>query len=59
MRERVWKTISKVIARGRLRTEAEYYLVIERLMDVDDETLCPENCATLETLVSELEERRR
>jgi hypothetical protein len=36
MQREVWKTIPKVLTRGRIRTEAEYYLLIERLNDVSD-----------------------
>lgn len=39
VRRRIWRTIPKLLERGRIRTEAEYYLLIERLNDVDDPDL--------------------
>lgn len=57
MRERVWRTLAKVMARGRCRTEAEYYLIVERLSNVDDETLSGDDRQTLDRIVLDFEER--
>jgi hypothetical protein len=59
MRERVWRTLAKVISRGRCRTEAEYYLVVERLSDMDDETLSDDDRQTLGRIVGDFEERHQ
>ena len=59
MRERVWQTLAKVIARGRCRTEAEYYLVVERLSDMGDETLSDDDRQTLGRIVGDFEERHK
>ena len=58
MRHRVWQTIPKVLKRGRIRTEAEYYLLIERLNDVDDSGLSVEQRDRLGGMVAEYEDRR-
>jgi hypothetical protein len=57
MRRRVWKTIPKVLKRGRIRNEAEYYLLIERLNDVDDSGLSGEDRERLGLMVVEFEQR--
>ena len=59
MRERVWQTVSKVLKRGKCRTDAEYYLVIERLNDVSDLTLSTEERERLEQIVGQYETRRK
>jgi hypothetical protein len=33
MRERIWRQVPKILARGRIRNDSEYYLLIERLND--------------------------
>ena len=58
MRERVWQTVSKVLKRGKCRTDAEYYLVIERINDVGDLTLSTEERERLEQIVGQYEMRR-
>ena len=59
MRERVWQTVSKVLKRGKCRTHAESYLVIERLNDLRDLTLCTEERERLEQIVGQYETRRK
>jgi len=59
MRERVWQTVSKVLKRGKCRTDAEYYLVIERINDVSDLTLCTEERERLEQIVGQYGTRRK
>ena len=59
MRERVWQTVSEVLKRGKCRTDAEYYLVIERLNDVSDLTLSTEERERLEQIVGQYETRRK
>jgi len=58
MRERVWQTVSKVLKRGKCRTDAEYYLVIERINDVGDLTLSTEERERLEQILRQYETRR-
>ncbi|HEV3049665.1 MAG TPA: hypothetical protein VGX50_05115 [Longimicrobium sp.] len=58
MRQEVWKTIPKVIARGRIRTEEEYSLLIERLNDVSGEDgLSAEEREQISRMVGEFEAR--
>jgi hypothetical protein len=38
-RSRVWQTIPKILKRGRIRNEEEFYLLIEQLNDVDSDTV--------------------
>ena len=57
MRARVWKTIPKVLARGRIRTEAEYYLLIERLNDVSDPELSGDDRGRLSSIIEDYEQR--
>ena len=59
MRERVWQTVSKVLKRGKCRTDGEYYLVIERINDVSDLTLSTEDRERLEQIVGPYEMRRK
>jgi hypothetical protein len=58
MRERVWQTVSKVLKRGKCRTDLEYYLVIERISGVSDLTLSTEERERLEQIVGQYETRR-
>lgn len=57
MRAEVWRTIPKVLARGRIRSEEEYYLVIERLNDVDDLDLCERDRRRLELIAASFADR--
>lgn len=58
MRREVWKTIPKVLARGRIRTEEEYYLLIERLNDVSDtDGLSAEERDLISRMVDDFEAR--
>jgi len=59
MRERVWQTVSKVLKRGKCRTDAEYCLVIERINDVGDLTRSTEERERLEQIVGQYETRRK
>ena len=55
---RVWQTIPKVLARGRIRTQVEYYLLIERLNDVSDETLSASDRDRLAGIILDYELRQ-
>jgi hypothetical protein len=59
VRERVWQTLNRVITRGRCRTEAEYYYVVERLADMGDESLGEDDRRTLGLIVREFEDRHK
>lgn len=52
MRERVWQTVSKVLKRGKCRTDGEYYLVIEGINGVSDLTLSTEERERLGQIVA-------
>ena len=54
-RSRVWRTIPKLLNRGRNRTEAEYYLLIERLNDTADDSLTAADRARLGAMVAAFE----
>jgi hypothetical protein len=59
IRREVWKTIPKVLARGRIRSEEEYYLLVERLNDVSGgDGLSPEDRERVGRMVAEFEERK-
>ena len=59
VRAATWKTIPKVLQRGRIRSEAEYYLVVERVNDVsEDDGLSVEARAGLGEMVAEFEARK-
>ena len=59
VRAATWKTIPRVLQRGRIRTEVEYYLVVERVNDVsEDDGLSVEARARLSELVAEFEARK-
>ena len=51
MRLKVWRTIPKVLKRGQIRNDLEYYLLVERLNDVDSHELVPEDRLRLETMI--------
>ena len=36
MRELVWQRVPKILKRGRIRNDEEYYLIIERLNDISE-----------------------
>jgi hypothetical protein len=57
MRAREWRTIPKVLSRGRIKTDVEYYLLIERLNDVSTSGLTGEQRASLNGMVAEYESR--
>jgi hypothetical protein len=59
VRLRVWQTIPKVLRRGRIRTDAEYYLLVERLNDVsgEEDSLSVEDRVVLARLVNEHEQQ--
>lgn len=59
MRRKVWRQIPKILGRGRIRTEAEYYLLAERVNDVDGTDLGAEERARAAELVAAYEASRR
>ena len=58
MQSEIWRTIPKIMERGRINTESEYYLLVERLNDVSNSELSPADRAQLAQMVHEFEERR-
>jgi hypothetical protein len=52
MRARIWRQVPRILARGRIRTDEEYYLLIERLNDVDATALSAEERARASELVA-------
>jgi hypothetical protein len=52
-RTRIWDPIPKIIKRGRIRNETEYYLVMSILNDTADATLTSEQREQADRLVSE------
>jgi hypothetical protein len=58
-RASTWRTIPKVLARGRVRTEAEYYVVIERVNDMSNtDGLSADERARLGELAAQFEGRK-
>jgi hypothetical protein len=58
MRRRVWRTIPKALARGRIRNIDEFY-VVKNVLDDDGEDLSAEERAKLTDMQSEFEKRAR
>ena len=58
LRSEIWGTIPKLLSRGRIRTESEYYLLVDRLNDMADEQLTPQDRERLAGMITEFEERR-
>lgn len=58
VRARVWQTLEKVMKRGRIRTELEYYFIVERLNDVSDEGVSDADRQILNEMVVDYEDRR-
>ena len=58
MRTEVWQAIPKVLRRGRIRTRAEYDLLIERLNDVDDPEFSREERERMGRMIEDFEARR-
>src|SRR2546422_8625759 len=58
MRSEIWRTIPKIIKRGRIKTELEYYLLVERLNDVTGADLTQADRDRLAEMVFEFEQRR-
>ena len=57
MRSEIWRTIPKLIKRGRIKTESEYYLLVERLNNAADELSQADRHQVAE-MVAEFEQRR-
>jgi hypothetical protein len=57
VRVRVWRKVPKILARGRIRNEVEYYLVKERLNDVGPDGFKGADLELADRLVSQFEER--
>ena len=58
MRSEIWRTIPKLIKRGRIKTESEYYLLVERLNDATGAELSQADRDQLADMVVEFEQRR-
>jgi hypothetical protein len=58
LRHEIWRTIPKLLARGRIRSETEYYLRIEFLNDVSDDQLDATGRQRLAGMIAEFEERQ-
>jgi len=59
MRSEIWRTVPKLIERGRIKTESEYYLLVERLNNATDAELSQAARNQIAEMVAEFEERRR
>lgn len=59
MRERVWKTVPKILRRGRIRDDEEYYLTMERLNDTSDSGFAQADRVAANQLVAAYEAKRR
>jgi hypothetical protein len=59
MSSEIWQTIPKLLERGRIRTDVEYYLLIERLNDFSDSGLTEEQRERLSQMVISYESARR
>ena len=57
MRARIWRKVPRILARGKIRNEVEYYLVIERLNDVGPDALQGAERELAGELVSQFEHR--
>ena len=55
MRSRVWRTIPKILKRGRIRNDEEYYLLKEKVIDMADTTLDEESRKFADHLLFEYE----
>ena len=51
MRLEIWRTIPKIIERGRIKTESEYYLVVARLNDATNDGLTQDDRERLGQMV--------
>ena len=58
MRAEIWRTIPKLIMRGRSKTESEYYLLVERLNDATGAELTQADRYQIAEMVAEFEHRR-
>ena len=58
MRSEIWRTIPRILNRGRIQTESEYYLLVARLNDVTGDDLTQADRDRLAEMVLEFEERR-
>ena len=58
MRSEIWRTIPRLIKRGRIKTESEYYLLVERLHNATDSELSQANRDQIAEMVAEFENRR-
>jgi hypothetical protein len=59
MRERIWRQIPRILARGRIRNEVEYYLVADRMGDVGPDGLDEDERQLAAELVAEYERQTR
>jgi len=58
MRSEIWRTIPRILNRGRIQTESEYYLLVARLNDETGDDLTQADRDRLAEMVLEFEERR-
>lgn len=56
MRERIWALLPKIMARGRIRTRAEYDLVNERLIDTTESGFAKEEREKAATMIAAFED---
>jgi hypothetical protein len=59
LREQVWKRVPKILARGRIRNDVEYRLMVERLNDLGPDSLGGQQRQTAAHLVAEYERARK
>jgi hypothetical protein len=58
MRVRIWRQIPKILTRGRIRNEEEYYLLVEQLNDVSTTSLSEADRARAERMIAAYEAAR-
>jgi len=57
MRIKIWKTIPRILKRGHIRNDDEYYLLKEKVIDLADTTLDGEACKLADRLLWEYENK--
>jgi hypothetical protein len=59
VRRRILASIPRILKRGRIRSEEEYYLLMERLNDVDDPELTDANREVVGAMIAAFEQQFR
>ncbi len=59
MQRKVWKRIPRILRRGRIQNEEEYYLLVEIVNDVDSDDLTEDERKEAEHLLANYEHSKR